>query len=98
MVKMFIDEFKYILVIILAVLIGSSEANGCDLFEGNWIIDNSYPMYDSKACPFIRSEFDCIKFGRTNLDYLKYRWQPLNACVLPGSSLSLYSIYFFYFI
>ncbi|KAM3358202.1 protein trichome birefringence-like 41 [Capsicum galapagoense] len=84
--RVFIEKFCFV-VVILAVLIGSSEANGCDfgcgLFEGSWVIDNTYPLYNSTACPFIRKEFDCIKYGRTNLEYLQYRWQPNNGCNLP---------------
>lgn len=49
---------------------------------GTWVRDESYPVYQSSACPIIDPEFNCQMYGRPDSDYLKYRWQPAN-CVLP---------------
>ncbi|XP_022876902.1 protein trichome birefringence-like 34 [Olea europaea var. sylvestris] len=55
----------------------------CDFFSGKWIYDNiSYPLYKEKQCSFVEDAFACEKYGRKDLEYQKWRWQP-HDCDLP---------------
>ncbi|KAL5097327.1 hypothetical protein RYX36_001654 [Vicia faba] len=54
----------------------------CDLFEGNWVWDEKYPLYQSKDCKFLDLGFRCSENGRPDLFYTKWRWQPKH-CNLP---------------
>ncbi|XP_057470878.1 protein trichome birefringence-like 34 [Actinidia eriantha] len=55
----------------------------CDLFSGKWVFDNeSYPLYKEQECRFMWDEFACQKFGRKDLNYQNWRWQP-HQCDLP---------------
>ena len=63
---------------------------GCNLFSGKWVFDNkSCPLYKERQCSFMLDDFACEKFGRRDLKYQHWRWQP-HDCDLPRSlSLSL---------
>ncbi|XP_047327611.1 protein trichome birefringence-like 38 [Impatiens glandulifera] len=65
-------------------LFHSSNKNqgGCNLFVGKWVIDSSYPFYNSSSCPWIDAQFNCQKFHRPDTQYLKYAWKP-QSCDLP---------------
>lgn len=55
----------------------------CNLFSGRWVFDNkSYPLYKERDCPFLLEEFSCEKYGRKDLMYQNWRWQP-HDCNLP---------------
>jgi hypothetical protein len=56
--------------------------NSCDMYEGSWVLDDSYPLYKSGSCPHIDEPFNCFLNGRRDNKYEKFRWQPKN-CNMP---------------
>ncbi|XP_049407028.1 protein trichome birefringence-like 11 isoform X1 [Solanum stenotomum] len=56
--------------------------NDCDIFDGNWVWDESYPLYQSEDCIFLDEGFRCSENGRLDNFYTKWRWQPKD-CNLP---------------
>ncbi|CAN1807528.1 Protein trichome birefringence-like 10 [Linum perenne] len=56
--------------------------SGCDVFDGEWVWDDNYPLYQSKDCSFMDAGFKCKENGRPDLFYTKWRWQP-KQCNLP---------------
>ncbi|KAM7526531.1 hypothetical protein LguiA_016433 [Lonicera macranthoides] len=52
---------------------------GCDLFSGNWVFDNTtHPLYNESDCPYMSDQLACHKHGRPDLEYQYWRWQPHN--------------------
>ncbi|CAN6543551.1 hypothetical protein ACFX13_034765 [Malus domestica] len=60
----------------------SSSTDKCDVFEGRWIQDESYPLYNASECPFAEIGFNCFANGRKDRGYAKWRWKPKN-CDIP---------------
>ncbi|XP_055808980.1 protein trichome birefringence-like [Solanum dulcamara] len=54
----------------------------CDFFDGNWVTDESYPLYKPGSCSLIDEQFNCFLNDRPDSGYLKMKWKP-NACSLP---------------
>uniref|UniRef100_A0A453I8T5 Uncharacterized protein n=1 Tax=Aegilops tauschii subsp. strangulata TaxID=200361 RepID=A0A453I8T5_AEGTS len=54
----------------------------CDVYDGRWVFDESYPLYASNLCPFVDQGFSCEANGRTEQKYTKWRWQPRH-CNIP---------------
>lgn len=65
---------------------GTSKLNDsmeeCNLFDGNWVFDESYPLYNASECPFAEQGFNCLGNGRRDEDYLRWRWKP-KRCDIP---------------
>ncbi|KAL8151603.1 hypothetical protein V2J09_021411 [Rumex salicifolius] len=60
----------------------------CDFFDGNWVWDETYPLYDSRDCKFLDGGFRCSQNGRPDNSYTKWRWQPTH-CNLPRFNAKL---------
>ncbi|RRT69594.1 hypothetical protein B296_00002484 [Ensete ventricosum] len=68
---------------ILAMEAKELSAGSCDLFSGRWVYDNTtYPLYQESGCKFMSDQSACEKFGRRDLKYQNWRWQP-HGCNLP---------------
>ena len=72
----------------------SGESNSkCDMFSGRWVFDNkSYPLYGEKQCTFMSDQLACEKFGRQDLSFRNWRWQP-HHCDIPRSAYKYIYIY-----
>lgn len=68
----------------------------CDLFDGNWVRDDSYPLYKPGSCSLIDEQFNCIHNGRPDKDYQKYKWKPKH-CTLPRYIAKLWLFKYFIF-
>ena len=58
--------------------------NKCEVLHGNWVYDpNKRPFYSNFTCPHIFDQQNCMKFGRPDSEFLKWRWKPTE-CDLPS--------------
>ncbi|KGN62305.1 protein trichome birefringence-like 2 [Cucumis sativus] len=55
----------------------------CDIFDGEWVRDDSKPYYPLGSCPFIDRDFDCDLNKRPDDGYVKWKWQPYG-CNIPS--------------
>lgn len=69
----------------------------CNLFSGKWVYDDvSYPLYREGKCALMEEDFACERYGRKNLTYQNWRWQP-HHCLLPKLLLLLFLHFYFFF-
>ena len=54
----------------------------CDIFTGEWIRNPKAPYYTNTTCWAIHEHQNCMKYGRPDLDFMKWRWKP-DGCELP---------------
>ncbi|XP_057739608.1 protein trichome birefringence-like 19 [Arachis stenosperma] len=61
----------------------SSEYNNkCDIFRGEWVPNPEAPYYTNETCWAIHEHQNCIKYGRPDSQFMKWRWKPYQ-CELP---------------
>ncbi|XP_042483779.1 protein trichome birefringence-like 9 [Macadamia integrifolia] len=67
----------------------SSSPKICDYSIGRWLSDDDRSRHElyTEGCPFLDPGFRCHENGRTDYDYLKWRWQP-DGCDLPRFNAS----------
>ncbi|PWA85820.1 PMR5 N-terminal domain, PC-Esterase [Artemisia annua] len=63
-------------------LVGFLDDGECNIFDGSWVWDEKYPLYESKDCLLLDGGFRCSENGRLDRFYTKWRWQPKD-CNLP---------------
>jgi hypothetical protein len=59
------------------------QEGACDLYRGRWVYDEARaPLYKESGCGFLTEQVTCMRNGRRDDDYQKWRWQP-DGCDLP---------------
>ncbi|EEE65505.1 hypothetical protein OsJ_20939 [Oryza sativa Japonica Group] len=58
------------------------DTSGCDIFKGEWVPDMARepPPYTGESCPVIHGHYDCMRYGRPDLGYVRWRWRPDGGC------------------
>lgn len=57
-------------------------STNCDIFQGDWVHDVTTPRYTNLTCRTMDNTMNCMKFGRPDIDFMKWRWKP-DGCDLP---------------
>ncbi|CAI8592044.1 unnamed protein product [Vicia faba] len=60
----------------------STSIKKCDIFNGEWVPNPNAPYYTNKTCWAIHEHQNCMKYGRPDSEFLKWKWRPF-ACELP---------------
>ncbi|TXG57852.1 hypothetical protein EZV62_015681 [Acer yangbiense] len=54
----------------------------CDIFSGEWVPNPEAPYYSNTTCWAIHENQNCMKYGRPDTEFMKWRWKP-DGCDLP---------------
>ncbi|KAK7381145.1 hypothetical protein VNO78_33671 [Psophocarpus tetragonolobus] len=54
----------------------------CDIFSGEWVPNPEGPYYTNTTCGQIHEHQNCMKYGRPDSEFMKWRWKPYE-CELP---------------
>ncbi|XBI08842.1 hypothetical protein VPH35_136517 [Triticum aestivum] len=61
---------------------GRGVNGSCDIFKGEWVPDPGAPGYTNETCPVIHGHYDCMRYGKPDLGFVRWRWRP-DGCELP---------------
>lgn len=61
---------------------GVGDHEKCDLFTGDWVPNPEAPYYTNRTCWAIHEHQNCMKYGRPDSGFMKWRWKP-DGCDLP---------------
>ncbi|CAK9185933.1 unnamed protein product [Ilex paraguariensis] len=59
-----------------------TENEKCDIFTGEWVPNPGAPYYTNTTCWAIHEHQNCMKYGRPDSEFMKWRWKP-DGCELP---------------
>lgn len=48
----------------------------CDIFDGEWVPNPEGPYYTNTTCWSIHKHQNCMKYGRPDSEYMKWKWKP----------------------
>ncbi|XP_022759964.1 protein trichome birefringence-like 19 [Durio zibethinus] len=65
-----------------AASIRISEGENCDIFSGEWVPNHDAPYYTNTTCWAIHEHQNCMKYGRPDTEFMKWKWKP-DGCELP---------------
>ncbi|XP_020265475.1 protein trichome birefringence-like 19 isoform X2 [Asparagus officinalis] len=68
--------------IIIEQINSVNKAKECDIFRGEWIPSPNAPYYTNDTCWAIHEHQNCMKFGRPDTEFMRWRWKPKD-CDLP---------------
>ncbi|KAK7295594.1 hypothetical protein RJT34_18504 [Clitoria ternatea] len=65
------------------------EVKRCNIFNGEWVPYSEGPYYNNETCHLMIDQQNCMKFGRPDREFLKWRWKP-HECELPLFDATLF--------
>ncbi|KAL0396643.1 UNVERIFIED_CONTAM: protein trichome birefringence-like 19 [Sesamum calycinum] len=58
------------------IKMSEDEEEKCDIFTGEWVPNPDAPYYTNRTCWAIHEHQNCMKYGRPDTGFMKWRWKP----------------------
>lgn len=66
----------------LGAAMTGKESRKCDISKGEWVPNPNAPYYTNGTCWGIHEHQNCVKYGRPDDGFMRWRWRP-DGCDLP---------------